>query len=199
VSHKINNRHNPFATSPTISSLWSKFCFLLWQTEVILLLIRTSLSSQGELNQSLFGLFSCSRLRSDTESGSPNVKRVSFSLRACNSLVLQPLRWRCVKYVIHHERDVREEKHDIYVAWTSNNRVNSLGDLYCCLLPRCEALRTCRSLGISDHNTRSAEKWSTQPKPAPSCCASHMVVYWFCLHRTPCGVKMQLWAKNAMV
>ena len=33
----------------------------------------------------------------------------------------------------------------IYVARTSNNRVISSGDLYCCLLPRCEALRTCRS------------------------------------------------------
>jgi len=31
------------------------------------------------------------------------------------------------------------------VARTSNNKVISLGDLYCCLLPRCEALRTCRS------------------------------------------------------
>jgi len=28
------------------------------------------------------------------------------------------------------------------VARTSNNRVISSGDLYCCLLPRCEALRT---------------------------------------------------------
>ena len=33
----------------------------------------------------------------------------------------------------------------IYVARTSNNRVISSGDLYCCLLPQCEALRTCRS------------------------------------------------------
>jgi len=33
----------------------------------------------------------------------------------------------------------------MYVARTSNNRVISSGDLYCCLLPRCEALRTCRS------------------------------------------------------
>ena len=32
-----------------------------------------------------------------------------------------------------------------YVTRTSNNRVISLGDLYCCLLPQCEALRTCRS------------------------------------------------------
>jgi len=33
----------------------------------------------------------------------------------------------------------------MYVARTSNNRVISSGDLYCCLLPRCEALCTCRS------------------------------------------------------
>ena len=33
----------------------------------------------------------------------------------------------------------------IYVTWTSNKRVISLGDLYCCLLPQCEALCLCRS------------------------------------------------------
>jgi len=33
----------------------------------------------------------------------------------------------------------------IYVARTSNNRVIMVCELYCCLLPQCEALRTCRS------------------------------------------------------
>jgi len=33
----------------------------------------------------------------------------------------------------------------IYVAWTSNNRVIMACELYCCLLPQCEALRVCRS------------------------------------------------------
>jgi len=33
----------------------------------------------------------------------------------------------------------------MYVARTSNNRVISSGDLYCCLLPWCKALRTCCS------------------------------------------------------
>ena len=32
-----------------------------------------------------------------------------------------------------------------YVARTSSNRVISPGDLYCCLLLQCEALRTCHS------------------------------------------------------
>jgi len=33
----------------------------------------------------------------------------------------------------------------IYVVRTSNNRVIAAHDLYCCLLPQCDALRTCRS------------------------------------------------------
>jgi len=52
------------------------------------------------------------------------------------------LRWLCD---YHHERDVREEQKYMYVARTSNYRVISSGDLYCCLLPWCEALRICRS------------------------------------------------------
>jgi len=60
-------------------------------------------------------------------------------------MLLQPFRWRCVKCVIHQERDVREEKHYIYVARTSNNRVISSVDLCCCLLPQSKTLRTCRS------------------------------------------------------
>jgi len=60
-------------------------------------------------------------------------------------VLLQPLRWCCVDCVIHHERDVREEQNYLYVARTSNNRVILSGDLYCCLLPQCEALRTCLS------------------------------------------------------
>jgi len=59
--------------------------------------------------------------------------------------VLQPLGWHCVECAIHHERGVREEQHHIYVARTSNNRVISSVDLYCCSLPQCEALRICRS------------------------------------------------------
>jgi len=58
--------------------------------------------------------------------------------------LLQPLHWCCVECVIQHERDVRKEQHHIYVAWTSNNRVIMAHDLYCCLVPQCEALPTCR-------------------------------------------------------
>jgi len=56
-------------------------------------------------------------------------------------LLLQPLRWRCVECAIHHERDVREEQH----PYICTKRVIMACDLYCCLLPQCEALRTCRS------------------------------------------------------
>jgi len=64
-------------------------------------------------------------------------------------MVLQPLRWRCAECAVHHERNVREEQHQIYVARTSNNRVIVAGELYCCLLP--QVLDTCRS-GFSDRN-----------------------------------------------
>ena len=82
-------------------------------------------------------------------------------------ILLQTLRWCCVDCMIHHERDVREEQKCMYVARTSNNRVISSGDLYCCLLPRCESLRTCRSgfpiaTKLTSHNSRLLEltQWS---------------------------------------
>jgi len=58
-------------------------------------------------------------------------------------MVLQPLSWRCVESTIYHEWDVREEQRtNKCVMRTSNNIVLLSGDLYCCLLPQCEALRT---------------------------------------------------------
>jgi len=48
--------------------------------------------------------------------------------------------------VVYHEQDVRKEQHTyIYVVRTSNNRVITACDLYCCLLPHCEALDACCS------------------------------------------------------
>ena len=38
-------------------------------------------------------------------------------------LLLQPLRCRCDECAFHHERNVREEQHHMYVARTSSNRV----------------------------------------------------------------------------
>ena len=77
----------------------------------------------------------------------PSHKERAIGLVRCKKegMLLQPLRWCCVDCVIHHERDVCEEQKYICVVRTSNNRVISSGDLYCCLLPRCEALRTCHS------------------------------------------------------
>ena len=77
----------------------------------------------------------------------------AFTQRTCDRCgsfqkggdVVATLRWCCVDCVIHHDRDVREEQKYMCVARTSNNRVISSSDLYCCLLPRCEALRICRS------------------------------------------------------
>jgi len=57
----------------------------------------------------------------------------------------QSLQWRCVDCVVHHERDVREEQKYLCVERASNNKRDCAHDLYCFLLPQCEALRTCRS------------------------------------------------------
>ena len=56
---------------------------------------------------------------------------------------------------------MREEQHHIYVAQTSNNRGIMACDLYCCLLPQCEALRAFRS-----------QYWKSPPpcKVLPSIC-----------------------------
>jgi len=59
--------------------------------------------------------------------------------------LLQSLGWYCAQSAIDHERDVCEEQTHIYMIRTSNNRVISLGDLYCCLLPQYEAFHTCCS------------------------------------------------------
>jgi len=60
-------------------------------------------------------------------------------------LLLQPLGWCYAECVVHHEWNVHEEEHHMYVARSSNNRVMLFGEPYCCLLPQCEALRTCHS------------------------------------------------------
>jgi len=60
-------------------------------------------------------------------------------------MLLQPLRRRCVKCMIHHERMCMKNNTHIYVAWTSNNKVIMACHFYWYLLPQCEALRTCHS------------------------------------------------------
>jgi len=81
----------------------------------------------------------------------PSQKECAISVVHCKKegILLQPLRWCCIECVIHHERHVCEEQQYVYVARTSNNRVIAAHELYCCLLPQCEALRSCRS-GFSD-------------------------------------------------
>jgi len=77
----------------------------------------------------------------------PSQKECAIGAVRCKNegMLLQPLRWCCVDCVIHHERDVREEQHHMYVVRTSNNRVIMACELYCCLPPQCEALCTSRS------------------------------------------------------
>ena len=74
---------------------------------------------------------------------STNISMVDLKL-------LQPFRWRCVECVIHHERDVREEKQYVYVARTSNNGDHGMWTL---LLLAATVRRFARMLlGLSDHN-----------------------------------------------
>jgi len=84
--------------------------------------------------------------------------------------LLQPLRWCCVDCVIHHERDVRKEQQYIYVVRTNNSRAISSGDLYCCLLLQCEALRTCRSgFPIAAESTVSGHTFSSTSSVCLKC------------------------------
>jgi len=80
--------------------------------------------------------------------GQPSHKERAIGAVRCKKegMLLQPLRWCWVKCVIRHERDVREEQHHTYM-WREQaiNRVIMACELYCCLLPQCEALRSCRS------------------------------------------------------
>jgi len=53
----------------------------------------------------------------------------------------------------------------MYVARTSNNRVIAARDLYCCLLPQCEALRTYRSgFPIATQGVGSSGFFQVKPK-----------------------------------
>ena len=76
----------------------------------------------------------------------PSRKEHAIGAVCCKKegMLLQPLHWPCDENTVHHEWNVHEEQH-YNMAWTSNNGVISSGVLYCCLLPQCEALRTCRS------------------------------------------------------
>ena len=59
--------------------------------------------------------------------------------------VLQFLRWCCVILCDSPRTGCAWRTTPSDVARTSNNRVIMACELYCCLLPRCEALRICRS------------------------------------------------------
>jgi len=76
-------------------------------------------------------------------------------------ILLQPLWWRCVKCVIHHERDVRDEKHHIYVAQTYGApfvKILYLTDLAQKLLSLAEiAISACSACLLSVNKT-----WSLQ-------------------------------------
>ena len=66
-------------------------------------------------------------------------------------VLLQPLRWRCVDCVIHHEWDVREEQKYTCVVWASNNK-RDCDTWYLLLLAATVWSFAHMPLGISDCN-----------------------------------------------
>ena len=63
-----------------------------------------------------------------------SVLRVGVKMLHNTHLLHQPLRWCCAECAVHHERNVLEEQHHIYVARTNDNRVRMACE-HCCLLP----------------------------------------------------------------
>ena len=62
-------------------------------------------------------------------------------------MLLQPLRWCCVALIVSFTKNGMCVKNItiIYATRASNSKRDCEHDLYCCLLPRWEALRTCCS------------------------------------------------------
>jgi len=58
-------------------------------------------------------------------------------------LLLQPLRWRCVDCVIHHERDVRKEQQYICVARTSANKQSEWLRRMIAIVASCHSVKLC--------------------------------------------------------
>ena len=78
----------------------------------------------------------------------PSHKERAIGVVCCKKegMLLQPLRWCCIDCVIHHEQRMCVKNNTImYVERASNRKRDCKHDLYCCLLPRCEALCICRS------------------------------------------------------
>jgi len=79
----------------------------------------------------------------------PSHKECAIGVVCCKKeeMFLQPLRWRCVDCVIHHEWDMRKEQQYIQYAWRKQAIIREIAthDLNCYFLPQCKALRTCCS------------------------------------------------------
>ena len=77
---------------------------------------------------------------------------MSFSLSVISKSLAQPCYKCCILSVsivlnarfTTNGMCIKNNTH-IYVTWTSRNRTSTTWDLYCCLLPQCEALWTCCS------------------------------------------------------
>jgi len=107
----------------------------------------------------------------------------------------------------------------VYVARTRNNNVISSGGLYCCLLPRCEALRTCRSgfpiatkwccdqdvkvVWSSTFTQRKCDRCGSLWKGGDVVATSPVVLRWLCdSPRTGCAWRITplcMWREQAII
>jgi len=78
-------------------------CVLVW--DFVSVLVWDFVSVRGELR--IWRVFS-----------NASAQFLGVDLLPISMVLLQPLRWRCVECVIHHERDVREEQHP-YISGTN--------------------------------------------------------------------------------
>ena len=87
--------------------------------------------------------------------------------------MLQPLRWCCVKCVIHHERDVHEEQHHTYM-WREQAMIEWSWHVNWTLLFLVATVRSFAHvpLGISDRNNSAvwSERGKSDKKTNSKCC-----------------------------
>jgi len=75
----------------------------------------------------------------------------SLRLDAFVCMLLQPLRWRCVDCVIHHERDVRQDNTIIYVERASNSKREIASKIS--IVDCCDGAKLCaHDARVSDRN-----------------------------------------------
>jgi len=88
--------------------------------------------------------------------GQPSHEERAIGVVRCKKegMLLQPLQWRCVDCVIHHDQDEREEQKYICVARASSSKRRDCDAWSLLLLAAAVQSSAHMPLGISDRNSR---------------------------------------------